>query len=356
MTRSGHHFTGFPNAALSRYDAGPEPWGAMRRREFITFVGVTAAWPLRASAQQADRVRRVAVLMGYAEEDRETKARLAAFQQRLEKRGWFEGRNLHIEVRFVDSTRGNYEALAKELVATEPDVVLAHTTLVTAALQAVSRGMPVVFVNVSDPIGSGFVASLARPGGNLTGVLQYEASVVGKWLAMLKEIAPHLEHVAFVANPKTTPYEYFLRAVGAAAKPLAIKLVASPVATAADIEHAIESFASVPNGGLLLPPDSTTILHRDLIIALAARHKLPAVYPFYFFVAAGGLMSYGTNQDDMFRLAASYVDRVLRGDKPADLPVQAPTKFETTINVRTARALEVVIPSGLLVAADEVIE
>jgi putative ABC transport system substrate-binding protein len=328
----------------------------MRRREFITMVGATAAWPLRVSAQQADRVRRVGVLMGYAEEDRETKARLAAFQQRLEKRGWSEGHNLHIETRFVDSTRGNYEPLARELVATQPDVILAHTTLVAAALQGVSRGIPIVFVNVSDPIGSGFVANLARPGGDITGVLQYEASVVGKWLAMLKEIAPYLERVAFVANPKTTPYDYFLRAVEAAAKPLAIELVASPVATAADIEHAVELFAGVPNGGLLLPPDSTIILHRDRVIALAARHKLPAVYPFHFFVAAGGLMSYGTNQDDMFRLAASYVDRVLRGDKPADLPVQAPTKFETTINVRTARALAITVPSGLLIAADEVIE
>ncbi|HMK67829.1 MAG TPA: ABC transporter substrate-binding protein, partial [Stellaceae bacterium] len=234
--------------------------------------------------------------------------------------------------------------------------ILGHTTLVTAALQSVSGGIPIVFVNVSDPIGSGFVANLARPGGNLTGVLQYEAGVVGKWMAMLKEIAPHLEHVAFMANPKTTPYDYFLRAGGAAAKPLGIKLVARPVATAAEIEHVIELSAGTPNGGLLLPPDSTTIFHRDLIIELAARHKLPAVYAFYFFVAAGGLMSYGTNQDDMFRLAASYVDRVLRGDKPADLPVQAPTKFETSLNVRTARALDIAVPSSLLVAADEVIE
>ena len=213
-----------------------------------------------------------------------------------------------------------------------------------------------MFVNVSDPIGSGFVKSLASPGENLTGVLQYEASVVGKWLAMLKEIAPRLERVAVVANPKTTPYDYFFRAAEAIAPSLAIKLVPSPVATAADIEHAIESVAGASNGGLLLPPDGTTIMHRDLLIALAARHKLPAVYAFDFFVAAGGLMSYATDQDDVFRLAASYVDRILRGDKPADLPVQAPTKFGTTINVRTAKALDITIPPGLLVAADEVIE
>ena len=216
--------------------------------------------------------------------------------------------------------------------------------------------IPIVFVNVSDPIGSGFVASLARPGENFTGVLQYEASVVSKWLAMLKEIEPRLERVAFVANPKRTPYDYFLHAAEAAAPALSVKMVSSPVATAANIEQAIESFAGTPNGGLLLPPDGTTTLHRDLLIALAVRHKLPAVYAFHFFVAAGGLMSYGIDQDDNFRLAASYVDRILRGDKPADLPVQAPTKFETIVNLGAAKAIDLTIPPGLLVAADEVIE
>ena len=296
------------------------------------------------------------MLIGYAEDDPETQARLAAFRQRLEKRGWTEGRNVHIETRFAGSDSSKYEPLAKELVATQPDVILAHTTRVAAALQRESHVIPIVFVNVSDPIGSGFVASLARPGENFTGVLQYEASVVGKWLAMLKEIEPRLERVAFVANPKTTPYDYFLHAAEAAAPALSVKMVSSPVATAANIEQAIESFAGTPNGGLLLPPDGTTILHRDLLIALAARHKLPAVYAFDFFVAAGGLMSYGIDQDDNFRLAASYVDRILRGDKPADLPVQAPTKFETIVNLGAAKAIDLTIPPGLLVAADEVIE
>ena len=292
-----------------------------------------------------------------AEDDRETKARLAAFRQRLEKRGWSEGRNVHIEARFAASTSSKYEPLAKELVATQPDVILAHTTPVTAALQRESRVIPIVFVNVSDPIGSGFVANLARPGGNFTGVLQYEASVVGKWLAMLKEIAPGLERVALLANPKTTPYDYFVRAAEAAATLLAIKLVPSPVATAADIEHAIEFMLRGRAERRLAPAAGwPTILHRDLLIALAARHQLPAVYAFNFFVAAGGLMSYGTDQDDVFRLAASFVDRILRGGKPADLPVQAPTKFETSINVRTAKQLGIAIPPGLLVAADEVIE
>jgi putative ABC transport system substrate-binding protein len=256
----------------------------MQRREFIRlFSGAAIVWPLAARAQQAGRVRRIGVLMGYAEDDPETKARLAAFRQRLEKRGWFEGRNVHIETRFAGNDSSKYEPLAKELVATQPDVILAHTTRVAAALQRESRAIPIVFVNVSDPIGSGFVKSLASPGENLTGVLQYEASVVGKWLAMLKEIAPRLERVAVVANPKTTPYDYFFRAAEAIAPSLAIKLVPSPVATAADIEHAIESVAGASNGGLLLPPDGTTIMHRDLLIALAARHKLPAVYAFDFF-------------------------------------------------------------------------
>jgi putative tryptophan/tyrosine transport system substrate-binding protein len=326
----------------------------MRRREFITLLGGAAGWPIVARAQQADRVRRIGVLMGYAEDDPETKPRLAAFRQMLEKRGWSEGRNVHIETHFAPGNK--YEPLANELVATQPDVILAHTTPVAVALQRASRAIPIVFVNVSDPIGSGFIASLARPGGNFTGVLQYEAGIVGKWLTMLKEIAPRLERVALLSNPKTTAYEYFLHAAEGAATSLAIKLAPSPVATAADIEHAIELFAAAPNGGLFLPPDGTTILHRDLIIALAARHKLPAVYAFRFFVAAGGLMSYGTDQVEMFRLAASYVDRILRGDKPADLPVQAPTKFETTVNLRTAKALNLPVPPGLLVAADEVIE
>ena len=213
-----------------------------------------------------------------------------------------------------------------------------------------------MFVNVSDPVGSGFVANLARPGGNFTGVLQYEASVIGKWVAMLKEMAPRLKRVAFVANPKTAPYDYFLRAAQAAALSLAVKLEPSPVATMADIKHAIDTFATAPNGGLLLPPDTTTITHRGLIIALAAEYKLPAVYPFNVFVRDGGLMSYGTDQVDMYRLAASYVDRILRGNKPAELPVQAPTKFETILNLRTAKALGLTFPPGLLVAADEVIE
>jgi putative ABC transport system substrate-binding protein len=247
--------------------------------------------------------------------------------------------------------------LAKELVALQPDVILAHSTPVTAALQRESRTIPIVFAVVADPVGSGFIASLPRPGGNITGVMQYEASVTGKWLAMLRELAPGLVRAAFVANPKTaTFYDYYVRAGDAVAPSLGLEPVPILIENATDIERAIESFAGAPNGGLVFLPDVTTAVHRDLFIALAARHRLPAVYWDRSLVAAGGLMSYGNDPVDAFRQAAAYVDRVLRGDKPADLPVQAATKFETTINLKTAKALGLTVPPGLLVAADEVIE
>ena len=329
----------------------------MKRRQFITLLGgAAAAWPIAARAQQPDRVRRVGVLIDLTEDDPEMKSRLVAFRGGLERRGWSEGRNVHIDIRSAAGNADQHRPLAKELLALQPDVILAHSTHVTEALQQENRTVPIVFVTVSDPIGSGFIASFARPGGNLTGMLFYEEGIAGKWLAMLKEIAPHLARAALIANPKTTPYDYFLRSAKAVASSLAIELVPSHVETAADIERAIVTFARVPDGGLVLPPDSTTSLHRDLIIELAARHRLPAVYPARFFVAAGGLMSYATDQVDMFRRAASYVDRILRGDKPADLPVQTPTRYETAVNLKTAKALSLTVPPNLLLAADEVIE
>jgi putative ABC transport system substrate-binding protein len=308
-------------------------------------------------AQEADRIRRIGVLVALAEDDPEMKARLAAFRQGLEKRGWSEGRNVSIDPRFApDSSADRVQVLARELIALQPDVIFAQTTPVVAALQRESRTIPIVFVNIADPIGSGFVASLPQPGGNITGVMLYEASVTGKWLAMLKEIAPRLERAAFVTNPKTAPfYNYYLRAAESLSPPLGIKVVPSLVESIADIERTIEAFARTPNGGLLLPPDVNTNVHRDLIIALAARYSLPAIYFSRLIVAAGGLMSYGVDFVDMSRQAA-YVDRILRGDKPSDLPVQAATKFETTVNLKTAKALGLTVPPGLLVAADEVIE
>jgi ABC-type uncharacterized transport system substrate-binding protein len=329
----------------------------VKRRDFITlFGGAAAAWPLAARAQQPGRMPRVGVLIGITENDPETIARLAAFRRGLERRGWSEGRNLRIDSRFAAGNADRYQPLAKELVSSQPDVILAHSPPIAAALQRESRVVPIVFVGVSDPIGSGFVASLARPGGNLTGLMNFEEGITGKWLAMLKEIAPSLARAAFVANPKTTAYDYFLRAAEGAARSLSIELVPSRVETAADIERAIVNFARVPNGGLLLPPDGTSVLNRELITALAARHRLPSVYALRVFVTSGGLMSYGSNQTELFRQAASYVDRILRGATPADLPVQVPIKYETTLNLKTAKALGLDVPPALLVRADEVIE
>ena len=300
-------------------------------------------------------MRRIGVLLSGTESDPEMQARLVALRQGLQRFGWSEGRNVRIDYRFAGASADQARAFARELVALQPDTIVALSTAVTTALQRETREIPIVFVGIPDPIGSGFVASLARPGGNLTGLLLYEESMGGKWLAMLKEIAPPLARVAVVANPKTNSFVYH-QAAEAAASSLGIELVSSPVETAADIERAIESFARVPNGGLLVLPDLTAVLHRDLIIALAARYRLPAVYQAGFWVAAGGLMSYGTDRVIAFRQAAYYVDRILRGDKPADLPVQTPTKFETVINLKTAKALGLDVPPTLLAIADEVIE
>jgi len=295
------------------------------------------------------------VLRGLPEHDTETTLRWVKFRQELERLGWAEGRNIHIETRFAPAG-AEAQVLAKELVDLRPDVLLAHSAQVAGALHRQTRAIPIVFVNVSDPIGAGFVDTLARPGGNLTGLLHYEEGIVGKWLALLKEIAPRLARAALVADPKSPVYNYFVRSAKAGAASLAIEVVPAPVENAADIERVFEVFARVPDGGLLLPPDITTITHRDLIVMLAARHRLPAIYSFRLFVTAGGLMSYGTDQVEMFGQTASYIDRILRGAKPADLPVQAPTKYETILNLKTAKALGLIVPPGLLVAADEVIE
>jgi putative ABC transport system substrate-binding protein len=329
----------------------------MRRREFITIIsGAAAAWPIVARAHQSDRMRRVGVLASLTQDDPDNRASLAAFQQELDRLGWLRGRNVHIDFRFARARVDQVEALAKELVALQLDVILAQTTPVVAALQRESRGLPIVFVYVSDPVGFGFVESLARPGGNLTGLLLYEASIIGKWLAMLREVAPRMARAALVGNPKTPTYDFFLRSAEAIAPSLGIELVPSPVETASDIERVIESFARAPNGGLLLPPNNTTVLHRDLIIGLAAQYRVPAVYAFRDFVAAGGLMSYGVDEAGIYRQAASYVDRILRGANPAELPVQAPVRYETAVNIHTARALDLDVPPSLLATADEVIE
>ena len=326
----------------------------MRRREFITLMGGAAAiWPLTSRAQQI--VRRLCVLMALPQDDPEAKGWLAAFLSGLERRGWREGQNLRLDIR---SGRGREQLteLAKELLALKPDACFTQSTIATSALQRETRTVPIVFVHVSDPIGAKVVDSLSRPEANLTGVLHYEAGIVGKWLAMLKEISPHLNRTAMLGNPRTTAFDYFFRAASAAASSLGVEVVPERIETTTDIERVIENTARLPNNSLMLPPDATTIAQHNLIVGLAAKHRLPAVYPMSIFVTAGGLMSYGTDQDAMFRLAASYVDRILRGDKPGDLPVQAPTRYQTAINLKAAKALGLTVPSGLLVAADEVIE
>jgi putative ABC transport system substrate-binding protein len=326
------------------------------RRSVLMSCAAILSAPHAARAQQADQVRRIGVLMHFAEDDPEAKAELAAFRKGLQQLGWSEDRTIRIEVRFAADKPDQFQMLAKRLVALQPHAIFAYTTPITAALRRESHTIPIVFAEVSDPVGSGFVANLARPGGNVTGLMLYETGITGKWAALLKEIAPQLKRVALVANPKTTPFDYFVRSAEAAAPSLAIKLVPSPVESAADIERVLAAFAAVPNGGLLVLPSGTTSLHRDLVIALAARHRLPAVYPFSFYVRAGGLMSYSTDLVDQSRQAASYVDRILRGANPAELPVQAPTKYVTTVNLKTARALRLTLPQSLLLRADEVIE
>jgi putative tryptophan/tyrosine transport system substrate-binding protein len=329
----------------------------VRRRDFIICLGVSFAWPVRARAQQADRARRIGVLLPYADSDPEAKSHLSAITKELERLGWSQDRNIRIDARFAAGMADQYPILAKELAALKPDAILSESTPAAAALKQETRSIPIVFVGVSDPVGSGFVTSLARPGGDLTGMMQYESGIVGKWLAMLKEVAPRLARVAFVANPKNRGYDYFWRSAQAAAPALAIELILNQISNdAADIEHLIESFARMPDGGLLIVPDATIIAHRDLVIALAARYRLPAVYPWRYFVTAGALMSYGIDNIDVLQKAASYVDRILRGAKPVDLPVQAPTKYETAINLKTAKALGLTIPPTLLATADDVIE
>jgi putative ABC transport system substrate-binding protein len=288
-------------------------------------------------------------------DDPRARAQVAAFRHGLERLGWAEGRTARFDIRFA-TTPEQVLAHARELIARQPDVVLAGTTPPAAALQRESRTVPIVFAAVADPIGAGLVASLARPGANLTGLLSYENGLTGKWLAMLKEMEPRLERVALVANPKTSPYDYFLRAARAAAPSLGIEIISGRIESEADIKETLTSLARMTHCGLVITPDTTTIAHRNLIIAVTAAYRLPAIYFSRYWVSSGGLMSYGIDLVDQYAQAAAYVDRILRGASASQLPVQTPTKFETAINLRTAKALGLTVPGVLLVAADEVIE
>jgi putative ABC transport system substrate-binding protein len=329
----------------------------VRRREFIAALGVAAAWPLAARAQQPERMRRIGMLVGFAESDPMAQPRVSAFQQALQELGWRDGRNVQIDVRFGAANPDRMQTYAAELVNMAPDVILAMTTPITAALLRQTRTIPIVFVIVSDPVGSGFVESLARPGRNVTGFINLESSLVEKWVELLKEIAPRVTRAAMMFNPETAPYAgYYMRPFEAAARSLALEPIGAPVRDDADIERAITALARDAKGGLVILTDIYTTTRRGPINTLTARHRVPAVNSTTPITREGGLITYGVDSVDLFRRAAPYVDRILKGGKPADLPVQAPTKFEMVINLKTARALGLEVPPTLLARADEVIE
>jgi len=328
----------------------------MRRRAFIAVLVGAAAWPVVARAQQAERMRRVGVLIGYAETDPVAQARVKAFQENLQQLGWTDGRNVRIDYRWAAGNVENSRKYAAELVALAPDVILAVGAATGPVLQA-TRTVPIVFTITSDPVGSGFVNSLSRPGGNATGFMLFEYSLSAKWVELLKEIAPGVTRAAVLRDPALTSGIGQFSVIQSVAPSVGVDV--SPInltADAVEIEQSVSAFARLGYGGLIVAASAWSTVHRDLIIALAARYKLPAVYIDRTFVSGGGLISYGPDQIDQFRRAAAYVDRILKGEKPADMPVQAPTKYELVINLKTAKALGLSVPQSLLSRADEVIE
>jgi len=328
----------------------------MRRREFIVVIGGAAAWPLAARAQQPERMRRIGVLMALPANDAEGQARVAAFLQGLQELGWSVGRNVIVDFRWSAGNSADARKYAAELVALGPDVILAYSSSAVASLQQVTSTVPIVFSVVADPVGAGYVESLARPGGNITGFTVFDYSMSGKWLQLLKEIAPGVTRVAVFRDPSVAAGPGQFAVIQAAAPSLGVELRPFAVRDEGEIERALALFAQSPNSGLIVTGGPQAASHRDLIIALAARHRLPAVYFSRIWAAAGGLISYGSDLLDPFRRAAGYVDRILKGEKPADMPVQAPTKFELVINLKTAKALGLTVPQSLLASADEVIE
>jgi putative ABC transport system substrate-binding protein len=332
----------------------------MRRREFITLLGgIAAVWPLVARAQQAGPVRRIGILMGGTKGDSQNEVGLAAFTDALKELGWTDGQNIRIDIRWAAGNVERMKGLANELVSLQPDLLVGHTTQPVAALQRETETIPIVFLVVSDPVGSGFVASLPRPGGNITGFINIESSLGGKWIEVLKEVVPSVTRAALMFNPDTATYfKYYLEPFEAAARLRGVEPIAAPVRTAADIERVLASLTERPDAGLAVMPDAAlaTQKNRDLIISFAARHRLPTIYPYRFWVGDGGLVSYGIDQVDLFRRVPAYIDRILKGAKPAELPVQLPTRFEFAVNLKTAKALGIEMPAMLLGRADEVIE
>jgi ABC-type uncharacterized transport system substrate-binding protein len=329
----------------------------MRRREFLGVLGGAAtAWPLAVRAQQGERVRRIGVLMNLPADDPDAPARVAAFAQGLQELGWTMGRNVRIDYRWGAGVANLYRRYGAELVALAPDLILASGVPAVSAVQQASRTMPVVFVDTTDPVAAGIVASLARPGGYATGFMQFEFGMSGKWLELLKEIAPGVTRAAVIRNPMTPAGAGQVGAIQAVAPSFGVEISPIDVRDKSEIEHAIAAFAGKPNGGLIVLSTSLAVVHREQIIGSAARHRLPVVYPFRIYVNAGGLVSYGPDKIDPYRRAAGYVDRILKGEKTADLPVQTPTKYELVINLKTAKALGLTVPPAVLARADEVIE
>jgi putative ABC transport system substrate-binding protein len=328
----------------------------MRRRAFILALGGAAAWPLMAHAQQSERMRRIGVLANAVANDPEDQARNAAFQQELQKLGWADGRNVRIDSRLTAGNPDDIRKFAAELVSLAPDVILVTGTAAVAPLLQATRTVPVVFVNVADPVGAGFVDSLSRPGGNATGFIQFEYSLSGKWLELLKQIAPGVTRAAVLRDPAITAGIGQFAVIQSVAPSIGMEVSPVNVRDAAEIERAVAAFARSSNGGLIVTASALSAVHRNLIILLAARHKLPAVYYRRGFVTGGGLISYGYDDVDQYRRAAGYIDRILKGEKPADLPVQTPNRYELVINLKTAKALGLDVPATVLARADEVIE
>jgi putative ABC transport system substrate-binding protein len=328
----------------------------MKRREFITLLGGAAAWPLAARAQQGDRVRRIGVLNPYDEDDSYRKARISAFSQALAGLGWTIGRNMRMDIRYAGDDTNRIRALAQELVGLQPDAIFANATPATVAFQRETRTIPIVFVGVSDPVAQRIVARLDRPGGNITGFANFEATIGGKWLELLSEIAPGLKRAAFMFHPDNAGALVYVPPLETAARSLKLVLTTAPVHSDAEIEAAIIALGREPGGGLLVMPDAFSDVHSARVISAAAQNNVPAVYALYEAARSGGLLYYGSDPVDLSRRAASYVDRILRGEKPGDLPVQLPTKYEMVVNLKTAKALGLTVPQSILLRADEVIE